>query len=980
MLRFRGSTSPRPTTDAPLCVFVSYSRKDLNIADRIVAALEQHGIKILIDRRSLPIAVEWQNELADMIRQSDTILWLVSEHSINSDWCQWELATLIKYDKRLVPIQVGPMKPEALPDIIGNLHIANFTDPETFDKQIERLVEAFLVPYDWVKLQTWLADQASRRGNRLRGDDLRKAEQWLLEKPDFAPQPSEAIRDLITTSRRLANRNKNLAIAASVLGMMFAGGAAWYSYEQSRAAQMAESEALALASSQTTDNGDAASALLMGMKGLPGEHDLWKRPILPAPQRSIYKAMFSLREARLFEGHEEALTYAETSNDGHKILTSSSDGTARLWHPDGGSMLTLDHHSGSVNMARFSPNASRIVTASNDGTGILWNREGAKIATLDRHTKPVLFAKFSDDGQYVVTTSEDYTVRLWSAVDGEHIRDFKEYGDIKGHDGFIVAAAFNPDQTLLATASVDKTARIWPIDGTTSPLLLDQHEDRVLWVEFDPTGKLVGTASRDDRAIIWTSQGHLIKVLDGHNGDVNRIRFAPHASLAITASDDNTAKLWNVRTGIELTTLQGHDSRLIDAAFSADGSRILTASVDGAIGLWRLVMDGDDDVRVERIAILRGHERDIVSAKFSADGEWVISASKDHTARLWRATDGQSFAESLRHDQDVRSFAFSAGGKWILTAAKGGLIKIWNATTHELVSEKNLAPIEIISTGFSSDNTLIALAHEDGAVSLYDRASLDKVGRNLIGHEMRVRSVDFSSDDKRLVTSSADKTARVWDLETRQTILRLHGHGDRVRSAVFSPDDQMIVTVSADHTARLWDSHSGGDPIKTFAIHEDEVWAVAFSPDGSKIVTGSEDGQAFITSLDEGGVSRPLIGHDDNIRSAEFSRDGRYVLTSSWDRTVRLWDVETGEEVARVPSEDIILDAAFDPSGKRIAHLVRNQVRFRPIYATLDELIHAVKDIMPRSRTRTERIQNAVEQPVGWFDGWLDLIKDSSKE
>ncbi len=1000
MFWLRRSTPSQPTTSTALRVFISYSRKDMKTADRIVDALKEKGIDVRIDRRDLPIAVEWQDELADMIRQSETVLWLVSKHSVNSEWCLWELATLTKLNKRLVPLQVGAMKPEDLPEVIRRKNIAPFLEAERFDAQIEKLVDALLVPIAWVKQQRRLDDQASKPGNRLRGRDLIEAEQWLRDQPGFAAPPSEAIRTFIAKSRVIADRNKNLLMCSLVLGIVLVAGSAWYVGVQWRVAQIAESKSLAVASSRTTEQGDAASGLLLALKGMPQKKGFLARPIIAYSQSSIYRSLFSLRESRVFEGHEAPLTYAETSPDGRLVLTSSEDGSARLWpvkeiHPDvDPAFVTLNTRSQPagfrvqpVKMATFSPDSSRIVTISKDQAGLLWRSDGRRLARLERHTGEVLFAGFSDDSRYVVTTGADHTARLWSAAYGWHLRDFE------GHRGNVVAADFSPDGSLLATASVDRTALIWPVEDDDRPILLEGHGDRVLSVAFDSTGAFVATASRDDKAIIWTLDGALHKRLIGHEGDVNRVRFAPHAPLAITASDDNTAKLWNTETGAEISTLSGHRSRVIDADFSRDGSRILTASVDGAIGLWRLQENGVSH-QVEQIAVLRGHERDIVSAQFSADGAWIISASKDHTARLWHATEGQGFADSLSHPGDVRTFAFSSDGKRIVTAVKRGLVRIWDAETHEILNEDDVADgrdltdeeqqsKQIISVAFSTDGSLIALAHEGGAVSLHrpDGKRLEQVGEDLIGHEQRVRSVDFSSDDTRLVTSSADGKVKVWDVQAGRVLVTPCCHEGRVRSAVFSPDDRQILTVSQDRTVKLWES-ANGEHLDTLNVHEDDVWAAGFSPDGSMIVTGSEDGQAFITELAEDGRSRPLFGqsrqlagHGDNIRSAEFSRDGRYVLTSSWDRSVRLWDAKTAEELAVIPSEDIVLDAAFDPSGRRVAHLMKNLVRFRPIYPTVEELIAAAKEKAPRQRTREERQIDAMDlAPPGGFDRLGGLI------
>ena len=130
---------------------------------------------------------------------------------------------------------------------------------------------------------------------------------------------------------------------------------------------------------------------------------------------------------------------------------------------------------------------------------------------------------------------------------------------------------------------------------------------------------------------------------------------------------------------------------------------------------------------------------------------------------------------------------------------------------------------------------------------------------------------------------------------------------------------------------------------------------LAFSPAAPLFVTGSEDGQLLLSHLDDDQPPLSLIGHGDNIRSAEFSADGDLILTSSWDRTVRLWSVDSGNALAIMPNEDIILDAAFDPAGDRVAYAMRNLVRLRPIYADAGDLIATAKKAKPRDLSRDER-------------------------
>ncbi len=97
--RVRGSVAGEQRQAHGLKVFISYSRRDLGLADRLVSGLEKQGVEVLIDRRDLPYGEEWQKELADFIRMSDTVVWLVSPDSIASKWVNWELGEVGRLSK-----------------------------------------------------------------------------------------------------------------------------------------------------------------------------------------------------------------------------------------------------------------------------------------------------------------------------------------------------------------------------------------------------------------------------------------------------------------------------------------------------------------------------------------------------------------------------------------------------------------------------------------------------------------------------------------------------------------------------------------------------------------------------------------------------------------------------------------------------------------------------------------------------------------
>jgi WD40 repeat protein/serine/threonine protein kinase len=301
---------------------------------------------------------------------------------------------------------------------------------------------------------------------------------------------------------------------------------------------------------------------------------------------------------------------------------------------------------------------------------------------------------------------------------------------------------------------------------------------------------------------------------------------------------------------------------------------------------------------------------------YSPDARYVIAGTVDGKVRIWDAETYRELAV-LTHGASVRAVAMTKDGAYLATGGAGlGDVKLWN-----------LGP----------DVTQHVLA------------------RTLSGHRDAVLSLSFSPDQQRLLSSSQDETARVWDWENGTELGALRGHFGPVWSARYSPDGQRIVTAGDDGTVRVW-SCSERALLTRFRGHQGAVYAAAFSADGKLIASGGADQRVLVwepekieafdfealqrrltrTLLDPTAASeselrgpprfQALAGHSAEIRDIAFSsrcgdRRGTFVLSAGHDNSVRLWDLEAPEDHADRTlvfrgHGGWVRSAAFHPQGQ----------------------------------------------------------------
>jgi hypothetical protein len=207
---------------------------------------------------------------------------------------------------------------------------------------------------------------------------------------------------------------------------------------------------------------------------------------------------------------------------------------------------------------------------------------------------------------------------------------------------------------------------------------------------------------------------------------------------------------------------------------------------------------------------------------------------------------------------------------------------------------------QVRSVAFSPDGRRAVSSAHDGTIRVWDVAT-GKGLRSFATGIKYVSKVAFSPDGRRILSSGGDGVIRLWDAESGQPIRTLEGHTDQVRDAEFSPDGRRVLSGGGerDPTVRLWDVETG-QQLQRFDGHTNYVWSIAFSPDGSLALSGSWDNTVRLWDIAGAKELRRFEGHSDFVLAVLFSPDGRRVCTASGDTTVRMWDMGSGAEIGRL--------------------------------------------------------------------------------
>jgi WD40 repeat protein/serine/threonine protein kinase len=619
------------------------------------------------------------------------------------------------------------------------------------------------------------------------------------------------------------------------------------------------------------------------------------------------------------------------------------------------------------------------------------------------HSFPPLSVVFSPDGQLLASTDfYSSQCRVWDVASGELLNEMPH------PETGVAAIAIDPGGSILATGCGTNPGeefayvQFWDLKAQTKvgdPL---PQEGRVRSMAFSPDGRFLITVSgpschaqlwdvaqRKPVGSGWTSPGlrrvayfpdNKTVLTGGHTGIAERRDARSGAAIGqplqvgsdilsiAVASDGRTYLLGcadqRVRR-VDVSTDQIRVSELLPGAvqslaISPDDRSFLSGTADGIVRLW-------DVERLRPTVTTPSHPGAIWGVAFAPDGKSIAATTGDRFLRVWEAAPGDPFGKPFgpAFPQPVRTLTFSPDGRFVVCQAGDSLIQALNGTDGTPVGERGsayswFAPIA------GGDSASFLVQAERGSLRLWRPQSGTLAGAVIPyrRQDYKLQPAALSPDGRRVATVEAiwGKSARLWDLQTGQSIGPVLEHAAPLLTVAFTPDGKTLLT-GGQGMVRLWDAATGaplGEPLPAEASiamtvspdgrrllatggwnsngrvdaaqvwdlerrkpvgkplgHADRVWAAAFSTDGRTIVAGSDDKTARIWDAETGEPKGLPLHHDGTVEYVALSPDDSTVLTRSLDGKARLWEPESGQLLCPpLAHEGRVLAAAFHHSGR----------------------------------------------------------------
>lgn len=491
--------------------------------------------------------------------------------------------------------------------------------------------------------------------------------------------------------------------------------------------------------------------------------------------------------------------------------------------------------------------------------------------------------------------------------------------------GVLLGVEYSSDGGYLAVAT---KIGFWIYDtATMTPRALWGTERGMFNVAtFSHDMRWIATGDQDGIVKIWDTQnGQCITKIDwGSTRNFNSLLHLHFSSdgqyLATSGFGHSAVYKWGTNTDTPIMSCTVEDAETKDYRRGYYGDSCFPVSFS-PVGNQLAYVTAIDTITIsdvdtgEQIAHFTGHDAPVHSAIFSPCEQYLATVTLDNEVQVWDIHNESLVMMPTTYEGDRLRLAYTSDGAIRLANIYENEVQIWDVLQQEKLDTFDSPGTTKAAARFSTDGTQFAIANTRGDLQLWKVGSPSTVAL-FPEYKPPAFSVIFSQDSKTLVSSYWGTTGKVfWDVasrETRQVLPPLTERNVLRRGMALSPCEELLAVDTDDANIEVW--HIPSETlIAELTEHEGKGITLAFSPTGEYLVSGGWADEVYVWDAELWEKRHKLIAHTGWVVDIAFHPDGKLFVTSSrdMDGTARLWNVETGEQVAPLPLPDPLEDTTL---------------------------------------------------------------------